>query len=137
MVIDFGGFGRSLGRPYRLINELWKPSFLSQQCLCYPPLNLSENASAIYLRAEIPGVGLEDLDLVLTEKNLIIKGERRVEKGRYFRQERPAGGFQRMVTLSAPVDADHVRAFLRDGLLTVVLPKAQPKSPRKILIQHG
>jgi HSP20 family protein len=135
MVIDFSSWRRLPSRLDRLGADLWRPSFMSQQRLAYPPLNLSEDEANIYVRAETPGVDLEDLSLTLTEKSLIIKGERRIEQGRYFRQERPAGGFQRVVSLAAPVDGDTVRAFLHDGLLTVVLPKVQSKGPRKIRVE--
>jgi len=77
---------------------------------------------------------MEAVELTLTDKNLIIKGERPTEQGTYFRQERPAGFFQRVVGLNVPVDRDKVRATLTDGVLTVVLPKAASSTPRKISI---
>ena len=87
------------------------------------------------IAAEIPGVDMSELDLTLTNKSLVIKGERKVEQGKYYRQERPTGAFQRIVTLGVPVDRDQIKATLKDGVLTVVLPKTEAIKPRKISIE--
>jgi HSP20 family protein len=121
-------------RMHRLFEEVFKPEFFAQRRLAYPPLNLSEDASTVFVRCEIPGVEMKDIELTLTDKSLIVKGERATEKGKYFRQERPAGLFQRIVSLNVPVDRERVKATLVDGILTVVLPKAEECLPKKISI---
>lgn len=121
-------------RIHRLFEEVFKPEFFAQRRLAYPPLNLSEDAANIHVRCEIPGVELKDIELTLTDKSLIVKGERATEQGKYFRQERPAGMFQRIVGLNVPVSRDRVKAALTDGILSVVLPKAEECRPKKISI---
>lgn len=134
MVIDFN-------MPYmiprhldRLFDEFFKPSPYGGKRVSYPLLNLSEDQENVYVRAEIPGLEMADLELTLTEKSLVIKGERKAPEGAFIRQERPAGGFQRIINLNLPIDRDAVKATLADGLLSVVLPKAEDVQPRKIAI---
>ncbi len=134
MVLDFNTLYTFPGRFDRVLEEFFKPQMSDGHRLAYPPLNLSEDETAYYVRSELPGLPLEALELTLTDKNLIIKGERPTEQGKYFRQERPAGFFQRVVALNMPVDRDGVKATLKDGVLTVVLPKCEECKPRKISI---
>lgn len=135
MVIDFSNFYEYPRRMDKFFEEFWRPSYISQRRMAYPPLNISEDEHAIHVRAEIPGMDMADLELTLTNKSLILKGERKVEKGKYFRQERPTGAFQRILTLNIPVARDGVKATLTDGLLDVVLPKAEEMKPKKISIE--
>lgn len=133
MVIDFSfsPFPRQIDR---LFEELTRPFFISQKRVSYPPLNISEDEDTIFVRAEIPGVALEDIELTLSNKSLTIKGERKSEQGTYFRQERPTGAFQRIVNVNVPVDRENVRATLANGVLEVVLPKSGEVKPKKISI---
>ena len=135
MVLDFNSLYTFPGRFERLFEDFFKPQFAEGRRLAYPPLNVSEDASAYYVRSELPGLSLDALELTLTDKNLVIKGERPTEQGKYYRQERPAGFFQRVVALNVPVDRDAVRAVLVDGVLTVTLPKCSECLPRKINIE--
>jgi len=135
MVLDFNTLYSFPGRFDRMFEEFFKPQLADGRRMAYPPLNLSEDEGAYYVRSEVPGLPMEALELTLTDKSLVIKGERPTEQGKYFRQERPAGFFQRIVALNAPVDRDGVRATLVDGVLTVVLPKCEECKPRKISIE--
>jgi len=137
MVLDFNTLYAFPGRFDRLLEDFFKPQLADGRRMAYPPLNLSEDETAYYVRSEVPGMPLDALDLTLTDKSLVIKGERPVEQGKYFRQERPAGFFQRVVALNAPVDRDGVRATLVDGVLTVILPKCEECKPRKISVDVG
>ncbi len=132
MVIDFGSF-YGLPRHWdQLLDEFFGSSSLSQRRIAYPPLNIGESEDAVHVSALIPGLGLEDIELTLTNKTLIIKGNRKAPEGKYYRQERPAGDFQRIVTLNVPVDRENVRATLKNGILEIVLPKAEAIRPKKI-----
>jgi len=134
MVLDFNSLYTFPGRFDRIFEDFFKPQMQEGRRLAHPPLNLSEDAENYYVRSEVPGLPMEALELTLSEKSLIIKGERPTEQGKYYRQERPAGFFQRVVALNVPVDRDRVAATLVDGVLTVVLPKAAASAPRKISI---
>jgi HSP20 family protein len=134
MVLDLNTLYTFPGRFDRLFEEFFRPQFTDGRRMAYPPLNLSEDEGAYYVRSELPGLPLDALELTLTDKSLVIKGERPTEQGKYYRQERPAGFFQRVVSLNVPVERDKVRASLVDGVLTVVLPKCEDCKPKKISI---
>jgi HSP20 family protein len=134
MVLDFNTLYTFPGRFERLFEDFFKPQFADGRRLAYPPLNVSEDDTAYYVRSELPGLPLDDLELTLTDKNLVIKGERPTEQGKYYRQERPAGFFPRVVALNVPGEREAVKATLVDGVLTVTLPKCAECIPRKISI---
>ncbi|WP_243544790.1 Hsp20/alpha crystallin family protein [Pseudodesulfovibrio tunisiensis] len=135
MVMDFNTLYNFPFRFDRLIDEFFKSPEAEGRRLAYPPLNLSSDDANFYVRAEIPGVDIKDIELTLTDKTLVIKGERQTEQGRYYRQERPAGVFHRVVTIGAAVDREKVSASMTNGVLTVVLPKSEQVKPRTISIE--
>jgi HSP20 family protein len=75
-----------------------------------------------------------DVELTLNEKSLVIRGTKKNEIGNYYRQERPTGSFQRIINLNVAVQADGIKASMKDGLLRVVLPKAKESRPMTISI---
>jgi HSP20 family protein len=103
----------------------------------FPLINLTEDKSNFYVRAELPGVKGDALDIQATANNLSISGERQIvaEEGvRYHRRERESGSFSRIIGLPAEVDTDKVEAKLQDGVLTVVVPKAEIAKPKQISV---
>ena len=117
MVIDFSPFFGQQTPLDRLFEAFWSPAMsISQRPYAYPPVNISE------------------IDLTLTESSLVVKGERQPAKGKYYRQERPTGAFQRVVNIQATIDRDRVTARMKDGLLEVVIPKSESSKPKKIAI---
>jgi HSP20 family protein len=84
----------------------------------------------------LPGVDPKEFELTLTDKNLVVKGERKPEEGRYYRRERLQGVFQRIVAMGAPVEREKVAAKFTDGVLHVTLPKSEAVKPRKIAIDN-
>ncbi len=137
MVIDFSNLYDLPRQMDRIMAEFMRPYGPVSRGMAYPPLNISEDEESIVVQAEIPGVDMSEIELSLTNKSLVIKGERKVEQGKYYRQERPTGAFQRIVTLGVPVDRDGIKATLNNGVLTVTLPKAEAVKPRKISIESA
>jgi len=135
MVIDLSPFYGATTPFDRLFESLWPSMSISQRSLAYPPINIGEDDNNLYVRCEIPGMDIADLDLTLTDSSLVVKGERKVERGKYYRQERPTGVFQRVVNIQAAIARDKVTASMRDGLLEVVLPKSDESRPTKISIE--
>lgn len=135
MVIDFGSFYDVPRYWDRVFEDFFGSSSLSKRRIAYPPLNISEGEDTVTVCAEIPGVDMQALELTLTGKTLVIKGERKAPEGKYFRQERPAGAFQRVITLNVPVDREKVKATLKNGILEVSIPKADAVKPKKIDIE--
>lgn len=134
MVIDFSAFYELPRLIDRLAAEGESSFAAPRGQAVFPPLNIGEDESAVYVRALIPGGDLSALDLTLTDKTLVLRGELPPVRGRYYRQERRTGPFQRVVLLNVPIDRDRVHAAMRDGVLEVVLPKAQQERLRTIHI---
>jgi HSP20 family protein len=134
MVIDFSSYYDLPRNMDSFFEELWRPSSLSQRRVAYPPVNISETDGEIIVTSEIPGMDTGDIELTLNEKSLIIRGAKKNEVGNYYRQERPTCSFQRIVNLNVPVQADGIKATMKDGLLRVVLPKARESRPLTISI---
>jgi HSP20 family protein len=104
----------------------------------FPLLNVSATKDHYIVRAELPGIKAQELDITVTGDNLTISGERKIlsesNGTRYHRREREAGKFNRVISLQGPLDADRVTAALKNGILKVVIPKAEEAKPKKISI---
>lgn len=134
MVIDFNSLYEMPLEIDRLF-EMFRNSNMMQRRYAYPSINVTETDDNYIVDASMPGVAAEDAELTLTANSLVIKGERKSPEGRYFRQERMAGSFQRIITLNVPVDRDKVTAKNMNGILRVTLPKVEEIKPRRISIE--
>jgi HSP20 family protein len=105
----------------------------------FPPINVTQDAERFYVRAELPGVVASELSISALRNRLSLSGKREIakehERASYHRKERPEGTFNRTVTLPMPVDADRIEARYTDGILTLVLPKAEDAKPRQIVVK--
>jgi HSP20 family protein len=105
----------------------------------YPLMNVTEDKDKYYVRAELPGLKADELDISVTGDTLSISGERKHpvedEKAQYHRREREAGRFSRIVSLPAQIDTGKVEARCTDGVLTVILPKAEAAKPKQIAVK--
>lgn len=135
MVIDFSPFLNFPEHMERLFGEALSGGFRRASQATYPPLNISSDDENIYVRCELPGMEISELEITLEESSLSIKGERKPAEGKLFRQERPMGPFHRLVNINMPVTYEKVKATLKDGLLTIILPKAEETKPRTITIE--
>jgi HSP20 family protein len=102
-----------------------------------PAVNLWDKDDALLLEMEIPGVQSEQIDVSVVGAELTIKVQRPdvAEEGvTYHRRERPVGDFSRVLRLPCEVNPDKVAAELRNGILTLTLPKAEAAKPRKISV---
>jgi HSP20 family protein len=92
-----------------------------------PPVDLYENASTFVLTAELPGLTRDQIDIQAEGNRIVIRGERAAHDAsceQYHRVERGHGRFSRSFILAEAIDVDRITADLRDGLLTLTLPKA-------------
>jgi len=105
----------------------------------FPAVNLTEDKDNYYIRAELPGMTADDLDISVIGSNLSLSGERKIPAGgeqvRYHRREREAGNFSRVIGLPGEVNGDKVEASLKNGILTIVVPKAEKAKPKQITIK--
>ena len=106
----------------------------------FPLINLTQDKDNYYVRAELPGLKADDINVSVTNNNLSISGERKIpsegENVRYHRREREAGRFNRAIALPGEVDADRVEANHSDGILKVVIPKAEKAKPKQITVHR-
>jgi len=103
----------------------------------FPPVNVWEDQEKLYVEAELPGLNQDNLEILVEGDQLTVRGERKpaTDEGRWHRQERAFGRFQRTLTLPVAVDADKVEARLEQGVLTLTLPKSEAAKPRKIAVK--
>ena len=104
-----------------------------------PDVDIKETDKDIQLRADLPGMKKEDIDISVDEDQLVIKGERKFEKEEkdkdFVRVERSYGSFYRSFNIGVPVKSDQIKASYKDGVLEVVLPKSEAKKPKKIEVE--
>ena len=102
-----------------------------------PAIDVYETATAYVVTAEVPGVNRDDIVLAFEESRLTLRGQRADRRdttaGVHFHQiERSYGSFARTFEFGGRIDVEHVAADLKDGVLTITLPKAPPAAPRRI-----
>jgi len=132
---EFDRLRQEMDRLRNLFSSGQEP-FLSR---VYPALNLTEEGDNFLVRAELPGVKGENLDVSVVEGQLVIRGERKIEaegkETNYHRREREAGFFRRTIGLPSKIAPNKVSASMKNGVLTITLPKSEEAKPRKIAVK--
>ncbi len=104
-----------------------------------PAVDLYEDKDNLVVKAELPGLKKEEIEISLHEGVLTLAGERKHEEehkdAELHRSERFVGRFQRSITLPSPVLMDKVTAAYKDGMLTVTLPKTEEAKPKQIEVK--
>lgn len=104
----------------------------------FPPVNVWRGENGIIVTAEVPGVSLDDIEVVVHQNTLTIKGRREpaagVPEASYHRRERAVGPFSRTISLPFNVDAGRVSAAADAGVLTIELPRPEADKPKRIHI---
>ena len=104
--------------------------------LYLPAFEVKETYDTFIIKADVPGVKQEDLEISLTGNRLTVGGKREAEKeekgDRFYVYDRSFGSFSRAFTLPDGVDGEHIRADLKEGVLTLILPKKPEVQPKKI-----
>lgn len=106
-----------------------------------PVVDVAETPDTFMIKAELPGVTTEDIQLNMQNNVLNLYGEKRHESNKedhnFYRVERSYGAFQRSFNFPATVDADKIQAEFQDGVLTITLPKVEEAKPREIAIKSN
>ena len=106
-----------------------------------PAMDLLETEDQFVLRADLPGMGEEDVNIELEDNVLTVSGERKAEhedkREGFYRMERSYGSFSRSLTLPKGVDPEAVTAAFDRGVLEVRVPKPEQRKPRRISINAG
>ena len=125
----------------RLLNVSWNHDISGEDLkegIWQPSVDIYETADSIVIKAELPGIDQNDIDVKIEENTLTLKGERKhegeVKKENYHRIERYFGSFQRSFSLPATIDQENVVATSEKGILTITLPKKAEIKPKQINI---
>jgi len=131
----------------RMLDDAFRPTPWSDQDTgtltsnWLPPVDIFENENTLRIVAEVPGVSPEDVKISLENNVLSIQGEKKQvaeeQTERVHRYERTYGTFERTFTLPATIDAEHIEASYRAGVLTVSLPKVERARPREIPVKSS
>jgi HSP20 family protein len=104
-----------------------------------PPVDIRETENELVVKADIPDVKFEDIDVRMENGTLTLRGERKFEEkkdeGGWHRVERSYGSFERVFTLPDTVNADGVKADYKNGTLTITLPKKEIAKPKQVKVQ--
>ncbi len=104
-----------------------------------PAMDIADREDALIVRADLPGMKAEDIDISVQGNVLTVSGQRKEcceKKGEdYYHVERRCGAFRRDVTLGSAVDAEKIKAEYHDGVLEITLPKSEAAKPRKVQIK--
>ncbi|MDH7500202.1 MAG: Hsp20/alpha crystallin family protein [candidate division NC10 bacterium] len=121
-------FGRMRGPEEESLAAAWAPA-----------VDIYETEDKVVLKAELPGLKKDHIDIQIRENTLTLKGEKKFEKEvkeeNYHRVERTYGTFQRSFTLPNTVKQEGIEAIFKDGVLEVSLPKAEEAKPKKVAIK--
>ena len=134
--------------PFREMRELFRWEPLREMAPAFPRLErmefvptfeVKETPEGFVFRGDLPGVKAEDLEVQLVGNRLSIAGKREEETKEknetFYAYERSFGTFTRVFTLPEGIDAEHIKTELKDGVLTLVVPKKAEAKPKKIEIK--
>jgi HSP20 family protein len=125
----------------RFFGQQPRPGEAGQPAWWAPALDISERPDAYLVTVEVPGVKPEDLDITMEGGVLTVQGERRFQddsvERQWHRVERRYGAFRRSITLPSQVKADAIEASFEDGVLHVMVPKAEAAMPKRIEVRAG
>jgi HSP20 family protein len=129
-------------RPQQVLNQFFDDNFLSELVKSQywtPDLDITEDKDQYVLKADLPGLKKEDIKISVQEDVLTIEGERQsetvTENKKVHRVERSYGRFTRSLNLGNQVDSSKIKANYKDGVLELIVPKAEAKKPQSIDVQ--
>jgi HSP20 family protein len=124
-------FNESFGRSRNLDDEVslsdWRP-----------PVDIYETAGGIVLKVELPGINKDDVSVEVKDNVLTLKGERlldpEIKDENYYRKERSFGKFSRSFSLQQPIKPDLIKASLKNGVLTVEIPRTEEEKAKQVTV---
>lgn len=131
----FGAFTPGVGVEFGRLADLETSTWL-------PQVEMFEREGKLTIRADLPGLTKDDIDVDVTDDSIVIRGERQQEKEEskegYYRSERSYGSFYRQIPLPSGVNREEANATFRDGVLEITMPAPErQRQPRRIEIEQG
>jgi HSP20 family protein len=146
----FGTLSRLEQDMERMFNDFWRRPFLGlwdsdrwwpgrTLGLQMPAVDVYEEKDDVVVKAEIPGLSKEEIEVMLTDSTLTIKGEKKKEEEtkekNYYCSERSSGSFSRHLELPAEVKTDQAKASFKDGILEIRLPKTEEAKKKAVKVK--
>jgi HSP20 family protein len=103
----------------------------------WPQFDIEDTDDETVLTADVPGMSEDDLEVTVQAPYLLVRGERKANRGRYLRRTRFHGAFERRFWISDRYDVDHIDAHIANGELTIRLAKVARVKPRRIKLTTG
>ncbi len=130
----------------RLFGEFFEPTPMRRRLwpkleigVIVPNVDMYDRKNEIVVKAELPGVEKENVDITITENNLTIKGERKkdeeMKEEEYYSREMSYGSFTRTISLPVEVDSSKAKATFKNGILEIALPKKEEAKPKEIKVE--
>ncbi len=133
----FGELRRMREEMDRMFENVMHPTPALQ--VIAPPVDVFERDNNVIVKVDVPGLKVDDLQVTATDDTISIRGEFKEEtetrEEGYFRRERQAGKFQRVIPMPATIKLDDVKASFKDGILEVTAPKAETSTEKEKNIQ--
>lgn len=129
-------FEEAFRRPFSLLGPSWLPRLRATEVEeAIPSVDIFEEADNVVVKAELPGIKKEDIDVSMTDNVISISGEKKreekVERKNYYREERSYGSFTRSFRLPAEVQTDKAKAGFKEGVLEIRIPKTEEAKKRE------
>ncbi len=122
-------FGDFFGRPFPLMVPPWWSGLKMPEVEIAPSIDIFEEGGEVVVKAELPVMKKEEIEVTMTDQSITISGEKKkeekIDKKGYYRLERSSGSFSRSLTLPSEVRTDDVKATFRDGVLEIRIPKTE------------
>jgi len=131
---DLRGIGRQLDEAFTELSR--SGGYEESYGRWTPAVDIFERGDDLVIRAELPGINRDEIEVSVENDTLTLKGERKndveVENGKSYRVERTYGAFTRRFVLPTTVDPSRIQATHKDGVLELVLPKSEKSKPRRV-----
>ncbi|MBI4878765.1 MAG: Hsp20/alpha crystallin family protein [Planctomycetes bacterium] len=141
-VLPYLHFARANGGAADLLDDTtadWARPRVAGTAAYAPSVDAWQDDQHVYVEADLPGFSMEDVEVLVHEDSLVLRGARRREECcaevSWYRWERRQGSFVRVIPLPRDIDRDNVEATLKDGVLRVKVRKAASAQPRKIEVK--
>jgi len=105
----------------------------------YPAIDMYDDKDNVVVKAEVPGLSKDDIEIQIKGRDLIIKGEKKkeeeIKEDNYYYAERSYGSFSRVIRLPIDIKPDKVKAKFKNGVLEIILPKVEEAKPKEIKVE--
>jgi HSP20 family protein len=123
--------------PWSIFDELERTFFNVPSSAEWPQFDIEDTDDETVLRADVPGMSEDDIEVTVQAPYLVVRGERKIKEGQYVRRARMHGAFERRFWIGNGYDLDRVHAHIANGEMSIRLEKSASAKPRRIKLTSG